>query len=130
MVQALVTLLQTPPPKGHRLLVLATTSQLSVMEQLDITTAFDRQIRVPAVQDTHELAAVLTESGAFEGGKAGVDAALGKVCLYTNSDRVGVGIKTILTTAETARLSAEPAEWFAEQIAGQIARYGGYKGVA
>ena len=130
MVQALVTLLQTPPPKGHRLLVLATTSQLSVMEQLDITTAFDRQIRVPAVQDTRELAAVLSESGAFEGGKADVDTVLSRVGEYTNSERVGVGIKTILTTAETARLSAEPAEWFAEQIAGQIARYGGYTGVA
>ncbi|KAL1842422.1 hypothetical protein VTJ49DRAFT_5270 [Mycothermus thermophilus] len=123
MVQALVTLLQTPPPKGHRLLILATTSQLNVMEQLDITTAFDRQIRVPAVQDTRELATVLAESGAF-GGDEVVGQVLDRVREYTGGeDRVGVGIKTILTTAETARLSAEPAEWFAEQLGGQIARY-------
>ncbi|KAJ4306729.1 transport between ER and Golgi ATPase protein [Collariella sp. IMI 366227] len=122
IVQALVTLLQTPPPKGHRLLILATTSQLSVVEQLDISTAFDRQIRVPAVQDTRELANVLAESGAFEGGEE-VNEVLGRLGEYTNSERVGVGIKTILTTAETARLSAEPAVWFAEQIAGQVARW-------
>ncbi|KAL2129982.1 hypothetical protein VTI74DRAFT_7051 [Chaetomium olivicolor] len=122
ILQALVTLLQTPPPKGHRLLILATTSQLSVMERLDITTAFDRQIRVPAVQDTREMANVLAESGAFEG-PADVNEVLNKLREYSNSERVGVGIKTILTTAETARLSDTPAEWFAEQIAGQVARW-------
>lgn len=97
------------------------------MEQLDITTAFDRQIRVPAVQDTRELSAVLAESGAFEG-PGDVNQVLNRLREYTNSDRVGVGIKTILSTAETARLSAEPAEWFAEQIATQIARYNPYTG--
>lgn len=126
ILQALVTLLQTPPPKGHRLLILATTSQQSVMEQLDITTAFDREIRVPAVQDARELAAVLGESGAFD--QADVNEVVNRVREYTDSDRVGVGIKTILTTAETARLSAQPAEWFAEQIARQIARYNPYRG--
>ena len=45
---------------------------------------------------------------------------------WTDSEKVGLGIKTILTTAETARLSARPAEWFAEQLAGQIARFGSY----
>ncbi|KAK3297902.1 P-loop containing nucleoside triphosphate hydrolase protein [Chaetomium fimeti] len=128
ILQALVTLLQTPPPKGHRLLILATASQLSVLEQLDITTAFDRQIRVPAVQDARELSAVLAESGAFPD-PADVGLVLDRVRDYTGgSDRVGVGIKTILTTAETARLSQEPAVWFAEQIAGQIARYNPYPG--
>ncbi|KAK4237671.1 P-loop containing nucleoside triphosphate hydrolase protein [Achaetomium macrosporum] len=125
ILQALVTLLQTPPPKGHRLLILATTSQLPVMEQLDVTTAFDRQIRVPAVQNTREMEAVLAESGTFES-PADVNEVLNRVREYTSSERVGVGIKTILTTAETARLSAQPAEWFAEQIAGQINRYNPY----
>jgi vesicle-fusing ATPase len=101
---------------------MATTSQLSVMEQLDITTAFDRQIRVPAVQDVREMGAVLTETGVFEG-REGVEQVLGKVAEYTGSERVGVGVKTILTTSETARLSADPAEWFAEQISQQIARW-------
>lgn len=107
---------------------MATASQLSVMEQLDITTAFDRQIRVPAVQDARELSAVLAESGAFDN-PADVQLVLDRVREYSNnSDRVGVGIKTILTTAETARLSAEPAEWFADQIAGHMARYSPYAG--
>ncbi len=71
------------------------------------------------------MAAVLGNSGAFESA-ADVNEVLNRVREYSNSEKVCVGIKTILTTAETARLSAEPAEWFAEQIAGQIARYSPY----
>jgi vesicle-fusing ATPase len=125
MVQALLTLVQTPPPKGHRLLILATTSQLSVMEQLDITTAFDRQIRVPAVQSYEELGYVLAESGVFGDDGYRVQEVLQKVREYApeGDDRIGVGVKTILSTAETAKLSSDPPSWFAEQIAEQIARY-------
>ncbi|KAK4458431.1 P-loop containing nucleoside triphosphate hydrolase protein [Cladorrhinum samala] len=122
ILQALVTLLQTPPPKGHRLLILATTSQRSVMEQLDITTAFDRQISVPAVSDLQELEVALNEFKAFgdsNTARAAVEAVRGN----TSSDDVRVGIKTILTTAETAKLSADPVGWFADQLAGQVARY-------
>ncbi|KAK0634869.1 vesicular-fusion protein sec18-like protein [Bombardia bombarda] len=122
ILQALVTLLETPPPKGHRLLILATTSQRSVMEQLDVAGAFDRQIAVPAVQDLRELGTVLSETGVFES-PADINEVLNTVQSYTNSDSVGVGIKTILTTAESAKFSAEPGQWFAEQLAGQIARF-------
>lgn len=121
ILQTLVTLLQTPPPKGHRLLILATTSQRSVMEQLDMTSAFDREIPVPAVRDLRELGIVLSEAGMFES-PADVNEALNTVRSYA-SDTVGVGIKTILTTAETAKLSSDPVQWFGEQLATQIARY-------
>lgn len=86
------------------------------MEQLDITAAFEEHIRVPAVQNMGEMAAVLAESGLFES-EAAVMEVLKHVREYTaGSDRIGVGIKTILTTAD-----GEPAEVFAERIAGHIA---------
>ncbi|KAK1761065.1 P-loop containing nucleoside triphosphate hydrolase protein [Echria macrotheca] len=122
ILQTLVTLLQTPPPKGHRLLILATTSQRSIMEQLDVTSAFDREIPVPAVRDLNELGVVLSEARMFAS-SAHVEEALKTVGEYASSDTVGVGIKTILTTAETAKLSSDPVNWFGEQLAGQIARY-------
>jgi len=92
------------------------------MEQLDITTAFDRQISVPAVSDLQELEVALNEFKAFgdsNTARAAVEAVRGN----TSSDDVRVGIKTILTTAETAKLSADPVGWFADQLAGQVARY-------
>ncbi|GAB1313540.1 transport between ER and Golgi ATPase protein [Madurella fahalii] len=119
ILHALVVLMRTPPPKGHRLLIMATSSRLPVLQQLDITQAFDHQIRVPAVQDARELQTVLLKSEIFEAGD--VTEVVNRVVEYSNSQRVGVGIKTILTTAETARLNARPTEWFAEQMAERIA---------
>ncbi|KAK3941726.1 P-loop containing nucleoside triphosphate hydrolase protein [Diplogelasinospora grovesii] len=125
ILQALVTLLQAPPPKGHRLLILATTSQRSVIEQLDLAGAFDRQIPVPAVRDTQELKEVLKSVGAFDGNRQDIEEAVNMV-VESNANgggAVGVGIKTILTIAESAKFSAQPSQWFADQLASQIARY-------
>ena len=122
ILQTLVTLLQTPPPKGHRLLILATTSRRSVMDQLDVMSAFAREIPVPSVQDTRELATVLSESRIF-GSNQDINEAVNTVQSYTNSSTVGVGIKTILTTASTAVESDNPGQWFGEQLATEIGRY-------
>ncbi|KAH8883908.1 vesicular-fusion protein SEC18 [Thozetella sp. PMI_491] len=121
ILQGLITLLQTPPPKGHRLIILATTSQRTVLESLDITSAFDRTIPVPAVKDLRELGNVLNEFGSFGSG-ADINEALNLVQQYTNSNNVGVGIKTVLTVAESATMSEQPAQWFAEQLSAQVAR--------
>lgn len=144
ILQALLTLLQAPPPKvccsliifvsyipllltplspqGHRLLILATTSQRGVMEQLDLTSAFDREIPVPAVRDLGELAQVLREANPFDS-PADANEALNAIQEYSGSQQVGVGIKTVLTIAESARLAgAEPGQWFAEQLGEQIQR--------
>lgn len=123
ILQALVTLLVTPPPKGHRLLILATTSQRTVMEQLDVTESFDYQIAVPAVNNLQELGAVLNEVGAFGGDQAAVSEVLNTLREYTGSDSVGVGVRTILTIAESADTSPDPKGWFVEKMAGLIARY-------
>ncbi|KAK4122867.1 vesicular-fusion protein SEC18 [Parathielavia appendiculata] len=118
---ALVTLIKNTPPKGHRLLIMVTTSQLSVLEQLDVRRAFQFEIRVPAVQTLSEMSAVLAEYEEPEH----INHVLSKVSEYTGSDRVGVGIKTILAVNESVRSGgvADPAEQFAEEIAGEIAKY-------
>jgi len=88
-----------------------------------MTSAFDREIPVPAVRDIRELAAVLQEANAFEN-QADVNEALNTIREYGNgSQQVGVGIKTVLTIAESARLAgSEPGQWFAEQLGEQIQR--------
>lgn len=92
------------------------------MEQLDMTSAFDREIPVPAVRDLNELSQVLREANAFESpGEA--NEALNAIQEYSSSAQVGVGIKTVLTIAESARLAgSEPGQWFAEQLGEQIQR--------
>ncbi len=121
MVQALMTLLRAPPPKGHRLLILATTSRRSVLDQLDMTESFDRQIAVPAVADVRELATALQQFGAFAD-SADINQAINTVQQYNGgSDQVGVGIKTVLTMAESAAMVDDSTAWFAEQMGRAIA---------
>lgn len=116
----LVKLMRTPPPKGHRLLILATSSEPHVLQQLKVTRAFGRQIRVPAVQDARELMTVLSESGIFDG-VADITEVVRRVVDYNGgSQRVGVGIKTILATAATAKVTADPVGFFAGEMAEQI----------
>lgn len=92
------------------------------MEQLDVTSAFDREIPVPAVKDLRELQNVLRESNAFES-PSDVNEALNAIQEYSGSGSVGVGVKTVLTIAESARLAGEqPGQWFAEQLGAQIQR--------
>lgn len=94
-----------------------------MLDQLDVTGAFDSEIPVPAVRDLRELSAVLGDAGMFDS-SADLTEALNSIQSYNNSEAVGVGIKTVLTIAESARLAGgDPGQWFAEQLCGQIQRY-------
>ena len=81
--------------------------------------AFDRQIAVPAVSDLRELATALQEFDAFE--PADMNQALITLGQYNSTDQVGVGIKTVLTMAESAAMVDDPASWFANQLGQTIA---------
>jgi vesicle-fusing ATPase len=121
ILQALLSLLSANPPKGHKLLVMATTSNRTVMDQLDLAEQFDREIAVPAVKDVRELAAILGESGVFES-PADINEVINSLQQYRNSDEVGVGVKRVLSLASDARISQDPVGSFSEQLAMQIAR--------
>ncbi|KAF2083560.1 vesicle-fusing ATPase [Saccharata proteae CBS 121410] len=95
---ALKVLLGKQPPKDRRLLILATTTERTVLQQLDLFSRFDAEIAVPNVRDQRELAHILEESGAFAG-TDGVRRAIEGI----GSPEVGVGIKKILTGIETAK---------------------------
>ncbi|KAL8397042.1 hypothetical protein RB594_003947 [Gaeumannomyces avenae] len=114
MVQAILTLCKAPPPKGHRLLILATTSRRGMLDQLDMMDAFDREIAVPAVRNLKELGEVLTESQLLE--SSDVNACLSGVQGITGTDTVGVGVKTVLTIAAGAQMARDPVDRFSEEL--------------
>ncbi|KJR81287.1 vesicle-fusing ATPase [Sporothrix schenckii 1099-18] len=88
---------------------------------IDMTESFDRQIAVPAVADVRELATALQQFGAFPD-PADINQAINTVRQFNGgSDQVGVGIKTVLTMAESAAMVDDSASWFAEQISRSIA---------
>lgn len=105
--------------QDRRLLVLATTSERSVLQQLSLFDRFDAQIAVPTVSTQQELGQVLRQSGAFSDGDN--QQAIRQIEDITGSREVGVGIKKILTGIETAKQDQDMPGRFAQVIAEAIA---------
>jgi len=76
--------------------------------------AFDRSIPVPAVSNLQELYKLLQGLDSMNG----VDLRdwLQTLQSQTRTDKVNVGIKTVLTMAESASMVEDPKEWFVEQL--------------
>ena len=84
-----------------------------------MTQAFDRQVAVPAVTNVQELWAALKQFNGID--LADMNQALQQLAKDNNSDHVGVGIKTVLTMAESSTMVQDsPAAWFAEQMSQAI----------
>ncbi|KAH9861529.1 hypothetical protein J1614_011278 [Plenodomus biglobosus] len=116
---ALKVLLEKQPPKGRRLLIFATTTERSVLTQLDLFSRFDAEIAVPNVNTQAELANVLQESGAFS--DRDQQRAISEIQEITGSAEVGVGIKKILTGIETAKQDQDVPGRFARVMSRAIA---------
>ncbi|KAI2622823.1 P-loop containing nucleoside triphosphate hydrolase protein [Xylaria nigripes] len=122
MLQALTTLIVSRPPKNHRLLVFVTTSRWSMLKSLEIDMDFAKKVAVPAVADLHELRTVLRDSKIFN--PEDIDDAVNMVQKGAGSDRIGVGIKTVLDCIFEARAgggsSADILRTFAELLLEKI----------
>ncbi|OAL01382.1 AAA-domain-containing protein [Phaeosphaeriaceae sp. SRC1lsM3a] len=114
---ALKVLLDKQPPKDRRLLIFATTTERSVLSQLDLFSRFDAEIAVPNVNSQRELGYILHESGAFDD----IDRAIGEIQESTGSQEIGVGIKKILTGIETAKQDQDVTGRFARVMSRAIA---------
>lgn len=121
VVQTLMVLLKKIPPKGRRLLIFGTTSERSVMQQLDIQRSFQQEIAVPNINSYAELGAVMREINAFEN-ESYINVCLEELKDITRSDQLGLGIKTVLLGIDQAQLEggnvpSRCAEILAQQVA-------------
>ncbi|KKA27223.1 hypothetical protein TD95_003337 [Thielaviopsis punctulata] len=117
ILATLQTLISTPPPKDHRLLVFCTTSKMRVLKLLEVDDIFDKKIHVRPLRDMQELASVMATSGVFDRG------VIGELCrqiqdgsVMTDTERrngqfaVEVGIKTVLDFLFEAKAASKPRE--------------------
>ncbi|KAI5810245.1 P-loop containing nucleoside triphosphate hydrolase protein [Peziza echinospora] len=102
VLQAILVLLRKQPPKGRRLLIIATTTERSVLQNLDLLNAFDAEIPVPNVASHRELKHILKETGLFNSQQE-TDRALNDLAQATGTTGLNVGIKKILMGVETAK---------------------------
>ncbi|GAB7366660.1 hypothetical protein MBLNU230_g8643t1 [Neophaeotheca triangularis] len=118
VLAAVKGLMENKPPKGRPLLIIATTSERTVLQQLQLN--FKAQIAVPNVRNLQELGAIMHESGAFE--EADIHRALSEIKETTNTDGyVGVGIQTVQLSIETAMQDPDRTGRFVEAICEAIA---------
>ena len=102
-------------------MILGTTSQRSVLKQLDLQSIFNRELAVPNVSSHKELANILREVQAFDS-ENGLAASLNELRDTTGTDQVGVGIKKVLLAIGEAKQEVGNQESrFAEVIAQQMA---------
>ncbi len=117
VLAALKGLLKKGGPKGRPLLIIATTSHRSVLQQLELR--FRYEIAVPNVQTQQELAHVMQESGAFD--TEGIQRAISEIEQTVEKREIGVGIEHVLACVETAKQVPDHAGMFAEKISEAIA---------
>lgn len=101
------------PPKGRPLLILATTSERSVLQQLQLN--FSAEIPVPNVRQ-EELPHIMRESGQFS--DQDIHRALGEIGDFTG----GVGIKQVKLAIRTAVQDEDRVGRFVEVIGDKIHR--------
>ncbi|WEW54950.1 transport between ER and Golgi ATPase protein [Emydomyces testavorans] len=115
ILQTVMVLLRKQPPKGRRLLILATSTERSILKQLDVFNSFNSDIAVPNVNTYEELMHILRETESFSSQE--MEMALSGVRDMTQSDKIGVGVKKVLLGIGTAKQDTNKARRFASVIA-------------
>lgn len=113
ILQALITLIKRPPPKGRRLLTLVTTSNIQIIKLLEVDTIFRRDVRVHPVRTLQELYVVLKQSGSYP------EEVVREMCEQIQANAatpqemdqqtftVGIGIKRVLDLLAAAKQAQE-----------------------
>jgi vesicle-fusing ATPase len=121
VLSALRSLLKKPPPKNRRRLILATTSERSVLQQLNLLQYFTGQIAVPNVNTQQELVAILRERGSSFIDAQSIQRILGELEDITGGTEIGVGIKYVITAINRSTDSSDPPGRLVEILAEAIA---------
>lgn len=111
VLQALMVLLQKPPPHGRRLLVLATTSNHRVLQEMEIVDCFQADIHVPAISTFSGLLRVVESLDLFTGLQDYERFQnLLRAAGWSEEDRFVIGVKKLVSLIEMSRQDTDPAD--------------------
>ncbi|KAM0751567.1 AAA-domain-containing protein [Meredithblackwellia eburnea MCA 4105] len=110
VLQALMVLLNKRPPKGRRLLILCTTSNRSMLTDMDVMDAFGADIRVPAIDSLSQVRHVLRDVELFRDQNEETRAMqLLQQAGFAQEGRLNIGIKKLLSLSEMCRQDPDGA---------------------
>ncbi|KAH9959823.1 AAA-domain-containing protein [Russula dissimulans] len=108
VLQTLMVLMAKPPPKGRRLLVVATSSLRPMLTDVGLSS-FDAELRVPPITELTALDHVLEAVELFRSQRDRARAVnmLRQAGMGTEEGRLSIGIKRLLSVIEMARQEPE-----------------------
>ncbi|KAJ3053761.1 transport between ER and Golgi ATPase protein [Rhizophlyctis rosea] len=120
VLQTLLVLLKKVPQKNHRLLILGTTSSRRVLEEMELTDAFNEEIYVRNVEDLQGVDMVLRTLAVF--GDRERDRSIQTLRSAGLESRIGVGIKRLIMMADMASRDEDKVDKFVTLMADQGVR--------
>ncbi|KAG9000183.1 transport between ER and Golgi ATPase protein [Tulasnella sp. JGI-2019a] len=108
VLQTLMVLFARRPPKGRRLLIIATTGIRAMLTEMQMIEIFDSQIRVPPISSLRSLEIVLKEVELFRSSDER-RRAMGMLeqAGFAGEGKLNVGVKKLLSVIEMARQEPE-----------------------
>eukprot|EP01091_Cochliopodium_minus_P014994 TRINITY_DN5221_c0_g2_i1.p1 TRINITY_DN5221_c0_g2~~TRINITY_DN5221_c0_g2_i1.p1 ORF type:complete len:750 (+),score=256.46 TRINITY_DN5221_c0_g2_i1:318-2252(+) len=113
ILQTLLVLLNKPPPKGRKLLVIATTSSVEMLRHMQLDESFNSMINMPSVTTQEEVQNVLKEIDVFSE-KELIEA--------SKKFHGSISIKKLLMVAELASQGGEGS--LVDRFASALEKYG------
>lgn len=102
VIQALLVLLNAPPPAGHRLFVIATSSDRMFLRDMGLMDVFGDVIDIPKLTTAGQMMNVIQESNIYSDDQLPmIEQKLASICRGEGFH--GVGIKHLLELIESAR---------------------------
>ncbi|KAI9277564.1 P-loop containing nucleoside triphosphate hydrolase protein [Sporodiniella umbellata] len=114
VLQALLVLLKKKPPKGRRLLILATATQRDILDHMGMTSEFSTELYVPSITSLEGIDAVLQELNLFEDDER--ERALSCLEQANMEHKLSIGVKKLLMVIEMARQDEDKVGKFVNTI--------------
>ncbi|KAL6927147.1 transport between ER and Golgi ATPase protein [Hanseniaspora valbyensis] len=109
VLQVLKVYLKRKPPKDRKLLIISTTTNYTVLKQLDLLNCFDNEIAIPNVSSYNDLDAILSATEFPDESRKTIDQLQTII-----GDNLNIGIKKVLTNIETAKHDDNPTDELVE----------------
>jgi len=114
ILQTLLVLLKKQPPKGHKLLIISTTSQRSILQEMDMLDSFNAEIYVPSIKSLSSIDIVLKEIELFSDSERSY--VMKSISKEIQSNYVSIGVKKLLMIAEMARQDDDKVSKFVSTL--------------
>lgn len=114
VLQTLMTLLRkTPPKEGNKLLIIATTTNRQVLEQMNMDESFDADLYVPNIQNIEEAKIVIQKLEIFTPSEL---TEVFSQLQQNNIQRLNIGVKKLIMLAEMAAQDVDKTDKFVSSI--------------